>query len=155
MQDNKVALTDSLKAIVNVIEDMRRAMREMETKVKNLYYGTDRLETELERQLSVQERTNREVQKLKNELALLKEEMQTIGHTTSVVKLHSSAPVQESKEAVSSKPALHSAQPIHTGTTTVPSPERIVKKSDDSLPAMQGSGFSHITYDYLKKLNKK
>lgn len=155
MQDNKVVLSDSLKSIVNVIEEIRCTISEMETKVKSLDHGFDKLETELERQLSVQERTTKEIQKLKSEFEPVKAAMLANELTISTMKRNIPAtfPAYSDVESLnspihttsSSEPETHAAEPM----------EYNIQKQEADMPVMLGSGFSHVTLDYLKKLGVK
>lgn len=155
MQDNNVALSDSLKAIAIVIEDIRHTMKETESKVKNIAAGFDKLEAELERQLSVQERTTREIQRLKNELAPVKEAMLTKEPDISTMKKN----IPTAFSACSDAESLNS--PIHTASSSKPESRAAepvvynIQKQDAGIPVMHGSGFSHVTLDYLKKLGAK
>lgn len=155
MQDNKVLLSDSLKSIVNVIEDIRRTMKEMDIRVKSLDHGLDKLEAELERQLSVQERTTREIQKIKNELEPVKAAMHANEQAISAMKKSIPAVFSANSDAESLNTLIHitsSSEPeIHKSEPA----EHNIHCKVAEMPILPGNGFSHVTLNYLKKLGGK
>ncbi len=150
-----MALSDSIKYIVNVIEDIRNTMREMEARVKSYGCSLDTLETELQRQLSVQERTAREIQKLKNELEPLKATMLANERALSVMKKNIPAAFSENSAAESLNSQLGTTSPSKLEAPIDKPIEHNVRKQETEVSVMHGSGFSHVTFDYLKKLGEK
>ena len=137
------SLPASLKAIANMIEDIRRTLREIEIRVNNQDAGLERLEAELERQLHVQDRSTREIHKLKEELERVSwKSLNNIKNAEKEVPDTLSASVPQ-------MPASESGE--------------CVKNSSDmkmpilqaNVPIMSGNGFSHITANYLKNLCKR
>jgi chromosome segregation ATPase len=154
MQENRSTLPEPLKAVVSMIEEIRRTTREAETRVKGLDIVLSKLEAELERQLSVQERTTREMQKLRNELETLK--ASAAAREQAIAAARKQAPAGE--PAGSEAERTRTAAPVQPapGIPEQPAAEKQPEKSRNAgLPVMPGSGFSHITYDYLKKIAQK
>ncbi len=72
MSKNVVGLPESLRSIVNAVEDIRCSLNEIGAHTRQLDDALGTIRYELERQASVQERTSRELQQLKNAIAQMK-----------------------------------------------------------------------------------
>jgi len=176
LQNNNVILSDSLRAIANTIENIRHTIKQSENKIGKLDTGFEELEAELKRQLAVQERTNREIQKIKNELEAIKATLHTNELPHAATEKLNSLPYSANHEAKNLKPlvytvSLSEAAGDTEGRSSTESKSKAGNKHEaedgstpcngidtgkgnprNETPVMQGSGFSHITFDYLKKL---
>jgi Sec-independent protein translocase protein TatA len=159
MSKNVVELPESLRSIVNVVEEIRRSLNEVRDHTRELDDTLSNIKYELERQASVQERTTRELQQLKDTVAQLKALM---GSPTVTDKPQDTAEVHitENKGPV---PTPESKVPPadkgeESGSYTASSFWSSWNSFTDyasSKPAMNGNGFSHVTWEYLRKLSKK
>jgi len=137
------SLPDSLKAIANMIEDIRHKLREIESRVNSQDAGLERLEAELERQLHVQDRSTKEIHKLKEELEKISWKPQNrIKNSEKEVPDTLSASVPQTPASDCSESVKHT-------------PEIKMPILQANVPIMNGNGFSHITVNYLKNLGKK
>jgi uncharacterized coiled-coil protein SlyX len=156
------SLPASLKAIANMIEDTRHALRELESRINSQDAGLERLEAELERQFHVQDRSSKEIHKLKQELEALK-----AGPTAKVPAetfwMTPAISVKSQNSLVNAEPAVPDPQPaaaaqapvLETGETVKLAASKKNPVSEINIPIMNGIGFSQITVDYLKNLGKK
>jgi uncharacterized coiled-coil protein SlyX len=137
------SLPASLKTIANMIEDIKHTLKEIESRVNSQDAGLERLEAELDRQLHVQDRSSKEIHKLKDELEK--------------VSWKSQNSIKNAEKAVPDILPLSVPQ-IPAGESTEPArhePEMKMPVIQTNVPLMNGSGFSHITLDYLKSLSRK
>lgn len=156
------SLPASLKAIANMIEDIRHTLKELESRANSQDTGLERLEAELERQLHVQDRSSKEIHKLKQELEALKavpvaKAPAATVWMTPVVPGKSQDSLANAEPAVpDTLPAAVLQAPVMEGGETVKNAANRKKPiSEINLPVMNGTGFSQITVDYLKNLGKK
>lgn len=168
MQEQKSLLPESIKAIANMLEEIRRVQKEAGLRLSDHTASLEKLEAELQRQIYVQERQAKEIYKLKQELDLLKS-----AKTTSLADAGGSPKTS----AVIPEPQIAKAMPEdffkaaaapgagqHYISASVPLnsiPEALPQNNNSSetvpvaSPIMPGSGFSNITVDYLKKMGQK
>jgi chromosome segregation ATPase len=137
-------LPTSLKAMANVIEDTRRSLKEIESRVNNQDTGLEKLQAELERQLHIQERSSREIHKLKEELEKVSWKSQS-----NIKNVENEVP-----DALS---ASVPQNPASEGSESVKNTAAKLKRSvlQTNMPIMTGNGFSQITANFLKNLSKK
>lgn len=144
MQENIVALSDSLRAIAVTIEDIRRITRDTDERLRRMDIHLDKLEAEVVRQISVQERTTRDIQKLKSEMEAMKAVIHTVEQ--SVSEAQKCMQLQKAERQITPQ-AQESKDKAGSNASDV--------EFDDDRPVMPGAGFSYITFDYLKKLSEK
>lgn len=72
MQENNYISPSSLKTMLNVIEDMRVAIKELESRVNTQNSTLELLRAELERQILVDERTSKELHRFRQEIDSIK-----------------------------------------------------------------------------------
>ncbi len=156
------SLPASLKAIANMIEEIRHTLREIEIRVNSQDAALERLEAELERQLHVQDRSSKEVYKLKQELETLKAGPAAKVPATTVWMAQTGSDKSQVSFSNAGR-AVPDASPAAILQTSVIECSEPVKKTvnmkkpvpEINKPVMNGTGFSQITVDYLRSLGKK
>jgi uncharacterized coiled-coil protein SlyX len=118
MPEERFLTPSSIKAMVNAVEYLRKSLKELEDRVSSQENTLELLRTELERQISVDDRISKEIRKLRQDLDGIK--------------------------------AVRGG-----GSDTVPVSSGTVQIKEANAPVMYGSGFAHITANYLKSLGSK
>lgn len=163
MSRNVVELPESLRSIVNAVEDIRHALNKTCAHTRELDDALGTITYELERQASVQERTSRELQQLKNTLAQMKALMGAQA-VTDIPQDSAAVHIAEIKEPVpmpgNKLPPLSNSDTSDSNSSSDSassfwSSGYSFPDNASARPVMNGSGFSQVTWSYLRKLNDR
>ncbi len=175
MQERRSMLPESLRAVANMLEDIQRAQRLTESRLSGHGAELENLRAELQRQINVQERYAKEIYRLKQELDSLKS-AQAVQDT----KPQKEAPAAENNPAPVKPPTERAPFIPETFYKTAAAPRTMNNyisasvplgreaqvnseegnvsdktANENSQPVIPGTGFSHITIDFLRKLAEK
>jgi len=146
MPESKYVSTSSLKTMVNVIEDLRTAIRELQNRVEDQDRSLELLRAELERQILVDDRMSKEIRKCRQDLENIKANDIKAGDAKATIDAKAAGDVKATDDV---KSGSEKAETADAGKKSAG------KTMDFNAPIMKGSGFSHITTGYLRSLGKK